>query len=152
MYILSSFYTTCIIIWVFFYWVFRFSTLIQGYKDKLPPTRILQIKKLSREEAQGLGAPQGKAWNTLFGSNVDEVYGIQFEPVKIPAVLPWVSNGFQMHRFHCVLKALCHEGLLCFRSCHFLSRFVFPPIVVCRGSIAKYGEWLFFPNLFTRFM
>ena len=61
---------------------------MQGYKEKLPPTRILQIKKLSREEAQGLGAPQGKAWNTLFGSSTTEVYGIQFEPVKVPTVMP----------------------------------------------------------------
>ena len=61
----------------------NFFVIHLGYtSEKLPKKKILEVRELSATEAQDLGAPSGKEWDSLFGAGATKVYGIHFEAVK----------------------------------------------------------------------
>ena len=74
----------------------RLIELTSGYtSETLPPKRILQLKKLSVAEAQALGAPTGKAWDSLFNGQT-HVFGIEFEkidPSEVPKSMQQVRKS-----------------------------------------------------------
>ena len=47
----------------------------------LPPKRILELREVDREEAEGLGAPTGKAFDSLFGASCNALFAIHFEKI-----------------------------------------------------------------------
>ena len=59
---------------------------VQGYNSeaRLPKLRVLSIGRVSKAEAQCLGAPSGQEFDKLFGAEAAEVIAVRFEAYKPP--------------------------------------------------------------------
>lgn len=65
-------------------------SICQGYnpRTRLQPKKILKLEKMDKESAQERGAPTGKDWDDIFGTECAQVFGIYFEkvePHEVPA-------------------------------------------------------------------